>query len=406
MEPAIGAKEQRILRTRSGRKISAASARTRFVLALGAFGCFLAVSCDREGPPDHPPEAPPRPPPRPSASAVAAPPPGPSSLRALAREAGLEPDDGTAPDAPRAPLDLAAEVARATSIEACVAAHPVDDAVVADALDALGYDALVRDECRALFALHARRPSACEAIEVSPARARCRADVAALSGDPAACGAAGRREASCTARALRDVRLCGAAAPSERATCRALVLADGDACGGDASCERALARWKPLATPGKAREEPTTLAHADVRVGGATPREGSVDLEGVSEAGAVVRRAGAGLEIVIGAPRTAAWPKADAPLARARLSLVVPIAVKERDGAKIALGAGRARLDLLVPGVASIRAADVESGEVEIVRAPREVASKLALRVSAHAAGASAPADVTLEITTFVREAP
>ena len=80
-------------------------------------------------------------------------------LEALEIEAGIE--RGHDPAAPGG--DLQRDLAEFTTLDACVHAHRVTDPVLADAVDALGYDTLVRDACRILQALKSKDGKFCSA---------------------------------------------------------------------------------------------------------------------------------------------------------------------------------------------------------------------------------------------------
>jgi hypothetical protein len=130
------------------------------------------------------------------------------------------------------------------------------DPLVGDALDAIGYDTLLRDACRILDAAKARDAKRCVAIDASSLRERCQSAVAEISGAPELCPwrvdsrRALGRDPGCIALALRDERLCaGVRQPLGRTTCSAIVEHAPARCaalarGGEkARCEREATRW-------------------------------------------------------------------------------------------------------------------------------------------------------------------
>jgi hypothetical protein len=90
-------------------------------------------------------------------------------------------------DPPAPAGDLKAEIARFTTIDACVAERARVDPIVGDALEAIGYDTFLRDACRVVDAAKANDPARCAAIDASSLEARCRATVAEVSASPEAC---------------------------------------------------------------------------------------------------------------------------------------------------------------------------------------------------------------------------
>jgi hypothetical protein len=165
-----------------------------------------------------------------------APPPAPvaSLARSLGVDAGeLEPSV----DQPAPAGDFKAEMDAFTTLDACAQQHAAIDPLVGDAVEAIGYDTLVRDACRVLDAAKSRDARRCEAIDASTLRARCLATVAEIVGDADACPfwIASRpdlgREPACLALASHDARLCAATleAPA-RVTCTAIAAHDAAPC--------------------------------------------------------------------------------------------------------------------------------------------------------------------------------
>ena len=224
---------------------------------------FLALAgCDRDPPPPKP----------------ADPPPVASFARALGIDAGeLEPSV----DPPAPAGDLKAELAAFTTVDACVAQRAAGDPVVGDALEAIGYDTLIRDACRLLDAAKSQDAKRCADIIASTLKARCEASVAELAAQPEACpfdvptrpelG----RDAACLALATHDASLCDAALDrTARVTCAALATHDAAPCkklalrGDQARCARDEQRWATV----------LPVADAPPRAGGAP--SGKVSLTG------------------------------------------------------------------------------------------------------------------------------
>jgi len=263
---------------------------------------------------------------------------------------------------------LAHDVEAFTTLDACVHAHRVTDPVLADAVDSLGYDTLVRDACRTVQALKSKDARLCSPIAASSLRQRCEAQVAVLTGQPALCPVAGGGSASqgrdpvCLARASRDERLCAAALPSDRTTCKALVGGRARDCGNDAACVRQVERYRGfLEKPAEHAPFPARL-HVEF-AGDASKSEkydGNFDLDDLAAAGAVARSSGDKVRLTIGTPRSGLWPSWDSPRAAPLLYLTLSVPTKmPTSGAKgadaaagWALGPTDASFDLLIPQIA------------------------------------------------------
>lgn len=160
------------------------------------------------------------------------------------------------PEVPKDPAppggDLASEIEAFEDLAGCVQRHRLQDPLVADAVEALGYDSFVTDSCRNLEALKARDPGPCGQMLSSALRRHCEEQVAMLSGRPELCPTVNRvagfpeRGALCLAVARRDLRPCVALAGMERATCEGLLAKDTARCGLDGRCTRLLRRWMAL----------------------------------------------------------------------------------------------------------------------------------------------------------------
>jgi len=204
--------------------------------------------------------------------------------RVLGVDAGeLEP----AVDPPAPVGDLKAELAAFTTVDACVTQRAAGDPLVGDALEAIGYDTLVRDACRLLDAAKARDAKRCADIMASALQRRCEINVAELAGDPEGCpfdipGYPDRgRDAVCVALAARDGSLCAAALDrTARATCSALAGHDAAPCkqlplrSDQLRCARDEERWAGVLP---AAEAPAKAAPA---------ASGKVSLTGDAGAGA------------------------------------------------------------------------------------------------------------------------
>jgi hypothetical protein len=179
-------------------------------------------------------------------------------------------------DPPAPAGDLKAEIARFTTLDACVDGLARVDPVAGDALEAIGYDTFLRDACRVIDATKANDPSRCAAIEASSLEARCRATVAEVSGVPDVCPwespsrRARGRDAKCLAIASREPRLCaGVTDPLDHATCDATLGRDRRPCaklrrpGEQARCTRDAERWMGLVEPPP--DGAKTVASADTQ---------------------------------------------------------------------------------------------------------------------------------------------
>ena len=310
-----------ILHGRSGRKRTVVSGRTDSVRAGSGwkFGFFVLLASSATGgayvvwrdrservgglfTPLPPPPRPRRPPSPPS------PPPEGTSPEAVL---GLErPEDE--PLDPIAPAgDLAADVAAFTDLRECAGRHRIQDPLVADLVDAIGYDTLVVDACRGVKALKTKDFAVCDGAAAQRMRDRCVAQVAMLLGQDEGCPTDVRvpdfpeHDVTCLAVARRDVRPCAALDGIERATCEGLVARDAARCGTDPRCLRLVARWRsslPAVTgktpyPASLRLEVTT---ADESGGFA---EESFDLAREAAGGAVIVQRRGETRVVIGDPR-------------------------------------------------------------------------------------------------------
>ncbi|HEY6459685.1 MAG TPA: hypothetical protein VIY73_06020, partial [Polyangiaceae bacterium] len=232
------------------------------VVALSG-GAVLA-GCDRDDVPSKPVE--------------------PAPVASIAASLGLDASDLEPPVDPPAPAgDLEAELAAFTTVDACTQQRAGLDPVVGDALEAIGYDTLVRDACRLLDAAKAQDAKRCAAIDASPLRERCEALVAELAGDGDACPfeiptrPEQGRQASCLALAARDVRLCaGAFDASARATCEAIATRNAAPCkhlglrSDQARCARDEKRFAAALPAATAPSGAALVVHGKATLGGAS----------------------------------------------------------------------------------------------------------------------------------------
>lgn len=224
----------------------------RKVAALAAAALALG-GCDRDEAPSKPAE--------------------PAPVASIAASLGLDAGDlEPAVDPPAPAGDLRAELDAFTTVDACTQQRAGLDPVVGDALEAIGYDTLVRDACRLLDAAKSQDGKRCAAIDASPLRERCVALVAELAGDGDACPfeivtrPERGRQAACLALASRDARLCaGAFDAATRATCEALATHDAAPCkrlGLRSDQARCARDEKRFATALTAATTPPGTAHA------------------------------------------------------------------------------------------------------------------------------------------------
>lgn len=333
-------------------------------------------------------------------------------LAALRAEAGIDP-----PDPEANPGDLLGEVASFASLDACVRAHAVKDPLLGDAIDALGYDALVRDACRTLQALHDGDPKPCAPIAASALRKECAFAVAALLGKPAICPLGGTdareeaREPLCLAWASRDARLCAAALGSERTACEALIAGDPRTCGPDTACARRVARYGALsgkAPKTTARPDAAAVGRVHVELHGAqgTPDPGvtSADFVDLAAAGVVVHKTDGGIRVSVGSKKSALWGNWDAPGATPHLSLEFTLPARDLHDASAIVGVEHASFDLLWPKVATFSNATAPSLKVEVVEIATEVGGPVKFQATALIGSAPRAYEAKFDVTSFVRD--
>ena len=188
---------------------------------------------------------------------------------------GVDASSFAAPvDPPSSAGDLKEEVARYTSLGACVSARAqAIDPLLSDSLGALGYDTFLRDSCRMLEATKAEDAGACAPIVAGQLRDRCHAWVGMAKADPNICPFEGEpaagRDPVCLAGASRNEHLCMAATSDRRGACVALVRGDVSACAGAPhaeACRREVLRWKELVETTSPKDKPPPFTPPTVRL--------------------------------------------------------------------------------------------------------------------------------------------
>ena len=359
---------------------------------LGVLALLFLVGCNdarprrREAPVDAAPRASAQPRPMPAASV----------------EQPLDVDDG---DPPAPPGDLAEDVEAFTSMRDCTAKHRVQDPLVADALDGLGYDGFVGDACRSLRAMKERSTAPCRDILSSAVRERCETNVALLVGDEAR-GPMRERTSGhpqhdplCLAGARRDVRPCAAFLGFERAACEGLVARDVSRCGTDPRCRRRVTRWKSSLPVPKGDAPVPSHAELVVRVldtsvdGGA--REETHALVAEAEAGVlVVRRQGA-VQVLFGdvLPLPGSLP-------RAGFALELPDAPRPR----LTVKGVKQRVTVRLPPSTVLELAPRAAVDVEVVSLAEVPGSIVELSIAADVGERPGLRRAELRVRTWVRD--
>jgi hypothetical protein len=336
-------------------------------------------------------------------------------LAAAEIEAGVEGQR----DPPAPGGDLKHDLDTFANLDTCVRAHAVSDPVLADVVDALGYDTLVRDACRTLQALKARDGKLCEPIASSPVRQRCESQVAVLAGEPSLCprltgGMTGARDPVCLARASRDERLCAAAATGDRETCRALVFGRSNECGSDRACIRQVERFRSLLEkPARHTAFPARL-HVELtgERGTSEHLEASFDLDEIAAAGAIARSSGDKVRLLVGTPRSARWPTSESPQAKPQLFLALTVPAKGSSAlashadaeAGLLLGPTDLTLDLLVPKVGLLSGTLASDRRLVIEAGTLSAGSPLRLTLTAKVNDAPRVFRLKIDLESFVRD--
>jgi hypothetical protein len=270
----------------------------RLPLALGIAIASL-TACDR----------------RPSAAELLAAHPPPPAVPAAPIADASDPASPVAIDPPSPPGDLKGDVDAFTTLDDCVRSHSRLDPLIGDAIEAIGYDTLIRDACTVVAAAKAGDARRCNAIDVSALRERCVSTVAALAQKPDVCPWQNPdrpllgRDAACVAIASRDPRLCaGAAEEVDRATCVAIAGRDVAACAKLARssdrlrCDRGAARWRTSisGTPPKNTSASEGTLHLETLYGGPGA---DVDFARELAGGVVLEEQRKGARLAFGRPR-------------------------------------------------------------------------------------------------------
>ncbi|MDB4945978.1 MAG: hypothetical protein JWP97_5512 [Labilithrix sp.] len=345
----------------------------------------------------------------------------PASPSAIASVLGL--DAGLFAEAvdPPAPAgDLKSDLDRFVNVETCVKERANVDPLVGDALSAIGYDTFLRDACRLLETAKDRKADACERIDASAMRGRCKAWVAMVTQAPDACplvfdGVPTRgRSATCVAVAGKDPRLC-AAEPraSSRATCEALASRDQSHCdkllpGERPGCVRELTRWRSMLAAPLAGLPPLTTPHGKLTVHGEggtpDPAAPETDLTTDLARGAVVvtSRNRARLELgMVGAVE----PSRIAPSPNRRPRLGVAVVLEPGAAAKDAGRPLLERLELEVPGEATLVYPGVHCDcKVTAARADRARGGEVTIAVTGTISAGSRSYTFATELSTWVRD--
>ncbi len=200
------------------------------------------------------------------------------------------------------PGDLAAEVAAFIDLPSCVQKHRPSDPLLAEGLEALGYERFTWDACRSVEALKRRRPEPCDAMLSSALRRRCLSNLAVFNADPALCpldepapGLA-QHDVACLAAARRDLRTCAGLRGPARAVCEGLLVHDRTRCGTDERCVRQIVRWQnalPLA-PNVIPHRARVSARLEGPAEGSAPPEETLEFADEAAQGAVLVRRPAG----------------------------------------------------------------------------------------------------------------
>ncbi|HEY2513237.1 MAG TPA: hypothetical protein VGI39_20350 [Polyangiaceae bacterium] len=213
--------------------------------------------------------------------------------------------DGAAPvehaDPPSPAGDLREDAERFTTLDTCVAQHPLTDPLVGDAVRSIGYDTLIRDACRLLQAIKLKDPSPCFSITASGLQQRCSSLLAESLKDPEKCpwaSPANRRlgrDPSCLAITTHDPRSCAAELESLQPLCEAQASSDVSRCSramGEErqTCARDLQRVASLlAGEYPAHSATPVTAHLEIHGAKGTPDPASTDVDlGATMAGGAV----------------------------------------------------------------------------------------------------------------------
>lgn len=318
------------------------------------------------------------------------------------RDPTLDEHDPAAP-----PAQLAEEIAAFTDLPTCVKRRQVDP-LLADGLEALGYDNFLWDACRLVQALKENSVAPCRKMMSTAMKRRCEADVAAVSGKPEVCPLSevfprfSERDPSCLAAARRDARPCAALAKTERARCEGVVARDASRCGTDARCLRQVGRMRSVLPTVLGKTPPATrLVVRLTRKDESDPSGVHVDVVELPDdaaAGVSLMRRPAGVGLVLG---HATLPAVVTP-GRAYLGFLADVPEAAISGKEASLVA--ARFWLYLPGGELL---SVTSGTLLRARAEvwsDQVDAPVSFTLSGNVGGMATPREMTVRVETWVRD--
>lgn len=322
----------------------------------------------------------------------------------LAELPPLEPGDPQV-DPPGPAGDFAEEIARYTDLRDCVARHRITDPLLAEGVDAIGYDAFVTDACRGVEAAKTRSRVPCSAVLTTAMRKKCEAEAGMATGDETLCPLSERiagvpeHDVLCLAAARRDVRPCAALLGHDRAACEGLVARDAARCGTPA-CRRKVERWKnvlplPVGKPPLASTASVEIRFEDPDAPGgmrtethALPRE--------AEAGLVLAKRGTMLAIAFGDPLPVG--------VRGETHGGFFVEVPESQRPKAAAKGIRTRVGVKLPSGLEEQLATRTAVEIEIRALSAEPNTPVDLTVVAVLGPKSAPRRTEWKVTSWVRD--
>ena len=325
----------------------------------------------------------------------------PTSSAAVA-ELPIEVGDGD----PAAPAgDLAAELEAFTTMRDCVTKHRVEDPVVADALDAMGYDSFVGDACRSLRAMKEKTFAPCREVLASAVRDRCESNVAILVGDESLCPLRDRvagvpeHDPTCLAGARRDVRPCAAFLGFQRAACEGFVARDVSRCGTDPRCRRHVTRWKSSLPVPKGEAPLPSGVELTLRALDPTADAGVRD-----ETHALVAEAEAGVLLVKRASGTQVLLGDVLPLAGSEVRAGFLIELPDTSRPKALLKGGKHKVTLRLPPSTVLEAAPRAAIEVEITSLTEVPNTPVQLKLSVDVGERPNLRRAELTVRTWVRD--
>lgn len=309
-------------------------------------------------------------------------------------------------DPPAPPGNLKAEVETFTSLNACVELKARIDPVLGEAVDALGYDTLLRDSCRVLQAIKTNSTAPCDSILSSSLRDRCTTSTAIATGNALACPMIGQNhDPFCLALAHRDTHLCVHASPERRKVCRALLDGDMRTCRQDKRCERWVLRWQGMIPPSQTKPDLGSRIRLDATEtnDGGTLTPISIDFSQVLLP-AVVSKSATGARILLGDATSAAWPSPKA-TATPRLLLTMDVSPSCTKQGKHSLRPDQLTYEMILPRVAKLSGPaqnDVVSVTVDTIGL--EVGTPVRFTLETDAEESPHTFHVRLDVNTYVRD--